>query len=172
MRLRRLTGLERDKIEADYKDVKEQIAYLEDLLSSREKIMGVVKEELLDVKARFGDARRTEITLGASDFNAVDLIPDEPMVVTLTNENYVKRMSTDTYRKQGKGGVGVAGMKTKEGDYVAKILTTSTHHRLLFFTNKGRVFMLTAADILPSSTRAAKGTPIINFLPGLTSGER
>lgn len=172
MRLRRLTGLERDKIEADYKDVKEQIAYLEDLLSSREKIMGVVKEELLDVKARFGDARRTEITLGASDFNAADLIPDEPMVVTLTNENYVKRMSTDTYRKQGKGGVGVAGMKTKEGDYVAKILTTSTHHRLLFFTNKGRVFMLTAADILPSSTRAAKGTPIINFLPGLTSGEK
>ena len=96
MRLRRLTGLERDKIEADYKDVKEQIAYLEDLLSSREKIMGVVKEELLDVKARFGDARRTEITLGASDFNAADLIPDEPMVVTLTNENYVKRMSTES----------------------------------------------------------------------------
>lgn len=172
MRLRRLTGLERDKIEADYKDVKEQIAYLEDLLSSRDKIMGVVKDELLDEKARFGDARRTEITVDATDFDAADLIPDEPMVVTLTNENYVKRMSTDTYRKQGKGGVGVAGMKTKEGDYVAKILTTSTHHRLLFFTNRGRVFMLTAADIILSSSRTAKGTPIINFLPNLTSGEK
>ena len=172
MRLRRLTGLERDKIEADYKDVKEQIAYLEDLLSSREKIMAVVKEELQDEAARFGDDRRTEITVDATEFNASDLIPDEPMVVTLTNENYVKRMSTDTYRKQGKGGVGVAGMKTKEGDYVAKILTTSTHHRLLFFTNRGRVFTLTAADITVSSSRTAKGTPIINFLPNLAPGEK
>ncbi len=172
MRLRRLTGLERDKIEADYKDVKEQIAYLEDLLSSREKIMAVVKDELQDEAARFGDDRRTEITVDATEFNASDLIPDEPMVVTLTNENYVKRMSTDTYRKQGKGGVGVAGMKTKEGDYVAKILTTSTHHRLLFFTNRGRVFTLTAADITVSSSRTAKGTPIINFLPNLAPGEK
>ena len=171
MRLRRLTGLERDKIEADYKDVKEQIAYLEDLLSSREKLMGVVKDELLEEKARFGDDRRTEITRDADDFDPSDLIPDEPMVVTLTNENYIKRMSTDTYRRQGKGGVGVAGMKTKEGDYVAKILTTSTHHRLLFFTNKGRVFMLRAAEISTGS-RTAKGTPIINFLPGLASGEK
>ncbi len=172
MRLRRLTGLERDKLEADYKDVMEQIAYLEDLLSSREKIMGVVKDELQDEKARFGDPRRTEITLDATEFNDTDLIPDEPMVVTLTSENYIKRMSTDTYRKQGKGGVGVAGMKMKEGDYVAKILTTSTHNRLLFFTNKGRVFMLRAADIIVSNSRTAKGTPIINFLPNLASGEK
>lgn len=171
MRLRRLTGLERDKIEGDYKDVMEQIAYLEDLLSSREKILGVVKDELIEEKTRFGDDRRTEITRDAEDFDAEDLIPDEPMVVTLTNENYVKRMSTDTYRRQGKGGVGVAGMKTKEGDYVAKILTTSTHHRLLFFTNKGRVFMLRAADISTGS-RVSRGTPIINFLPGLSAGER
>lgn len=172
MRLRRLTGLERDKIEADYKDVQERIAYLEDLLSSRDKIMGVVKEELEDEKARFGDSRRTEITVDASDFDATDLIPDEPMVLTLTSENYVKRMSTDTYRKQGKGGVGVAGMKTKEGDFVAKILTTSTHDRILFFTNKGRVFMLTAADIILSNSRTAKGTPIINFLPNLGPEEK
>lgn len=172
MRLRRLTGLERDKLEADYKDVMERIAYLEDLLSSREKIMGVVKEELLDEKARFGDPRRTEITFDATDFNATDLIPDEPMVVTLTAQNYVKRMSTDTYRKQGKGGVGVAGMKTKEGDYVAKLLTTSTHNRILFFTNKGRVFLLSAAEITPSASRTTKGTPIINFLPGLAAGEK
>ena len=172
MRLRRLTGLERDKIEADYKDTMERIAYLEDLLSSRDKIMGVVKEELQDEKARFGDKRRTEITAAATDFNAADLIPDEPMVVTMTNENYVKRMSTDTYRKQGKGGVGVAGMKTKEGDYVAKVLTTSTHNRILFFTNKGRVFLLTAAEIPISNSRTAKGTPIINFLPKLGAGEK
>ena len=172
MRLRRLTGLERDKLEQDYKDVQERIAYLEDLLSSRDKIMGVVKEELLDEKTRFGDDRRTEITYDASDFNAADLIPDEPMVVTLTAENYVKRMSTDTYRKQGKGGVGVAGMKTKEGDYVAKVLTTSTHNRILFFTNQGRVFMLTAAEIPVSNSRTAKGTPIINFLPKLGQGEK
>ncbi len=172
MRLRRLTGLERDKIEEDYKEVKERIAYLEDLLSSRDKIMGVIKEELLDEKARFGDARRTEITFDATDLNTLDLIPDEPMIVTLTDQNYVKRMSTDTYRKQGKGGVGVAGMKTKDGDFVKKLITTSTHNRILFFTNKGRVFLLRAVDVLLSNTRAAKGTPIINFLPGLAEGEK
>ena len=172
MRLRRLTGLERDKIEADYKDVCERIEYLEDLLSSRDKIMGVVKDELLDEKARFGDKRRTEITFDATDLQATDLIPDEPMIVTLTEQNYVKRMSTDTYRKQGKGGVGVAGMKTKDGDFVKKLLTTSTHNRILFFTNFGRVFLLRAIDIILSNTRAAKGTPIINFLPNLSEGEK
>jgi DNA gyrase subunit A len=172
MRLRRLTGLEREKLEAEYKDLQERIAYLEDLLSSEDKIMGVIKDELKDEKARFGDARRSQIVADQTDFTDMDLIPDEPMVVTLTAQNYIKRMPSDTYRTQHKGGMGITGMKTKEGDYVAKVIYTSTHNTLLFFTNQGRVYRLKAADIMQSGTRTSKGVPIINLIPTLNKGEK
>ena len=171
MRLRKLTGLERDKLEQDYKDVQETIAYLEDLLSSREKIMGVVKDELQDEKKNFGDERRTQISATKEDFTLTDLIPDEPMTITLTKQNYIKRMDSADIRVQKKGGRGVSGMKMKDEDYVWKILNTSTHNRILFFTNKGKVYMKTAVEF-PKSTRAARGSALINFIPNLARDER
>lgn len=171
MRLRKLTGLERDKLEQDYKDVQETIAYLEDLLSSREKIMGVVKDELQDEKKNFGDERRTQISTTKEDFTLTDLIPDEPMTITLTKQNYIKRMDSADIRVQKKGGRGVSGMKMKDEDYVWKILNTSTHNRILFFTNKGKVYMKTAVEF-PKSTRTARGSALINFIPNLARDER
>lgn len=171
MRLRKLTGLERDKLEQDYKDVQETIAYLEDLLSSREKIMGVIKDELQDEKKNFGDERRTQISATKEDFTLTDLIPDEPMTITLTKQNYIKRMDSADIRVQKKGGRGVSGMKMKDEDYVWKILNTSTHNRILFFTNKGKVYMKTAVEF-PKSTRTARGSALINFIPNLARDER
>lgn len=171
MRLRKLTGLERDKLEQDYKDVQETIAYLEDLLSLREKIMGVVKDELQDEKKNFGDERRTQISATKEDFTLTDLIPDEPMTITLTKQNYIKRMDSADIRVQKKGGRGVSGMKMKDEDYVWKILNTSTHNRILFFTNKGKVYMKTAVEF-PKSTRTARGSALINFIPNLARDER
>lgn len=171
MRLRKLTGLERDKLEQDYKDVQATIAYLEDLLSSREKIMGVVKDELQDEKKNFGDERRTQISATKEDFTLTDLIPDEPMTITLTKQNYIKRMDSADIRVQKKGGRGVSGMKMKDEDYVWKILNTSTHNRILFFTNKGKVYMKTAVEF-PKSTRTARGSALINFIPNLARDER
>ena len=171
MRLRKLTGLERDKLEQDYKDVQETIAYLEDLLSSREKIMGVVKDELQDEKKNFGDERRTLISATKEDFTLTDLIPDEPMTITMTKQNYIKRMDSADIRVQKKGGRGVSGMKMKDEDYVWKILNTSTHNRILFFTNKGKVYMKTAVEF-PKSTRTARGSALINFIPNLARDER
>lgn len=171
MRLRKLTGLERDKLEQDYKDVQETIAYLEDLLSSGEKIMGVVKDELQDEKKNFGDERRTQISATKEDFTLTDLIPDEPMTITLTKQNYIKRMDSADIRVQKKGGRGVSGMKMKDEDYVWKILNTSTHNRILFFTNKGKVYMKTAVEF-PKSTRTARGSALINFIPNLARDER
>ena len=171
MRLRKLTGLERDKLEQDYKDVQETIAYLEDLLSSKEKIMGVVKDELQDEKKNFGDERRTQISATKEDFTLTDLIPDEPMTITLTKQNYIKRMDSADIRVQKKGGRGVSGMKMKDEDYVWKILNTSTHNRILFFTNKGKVYMKTAVEF-PKSTRTARGSALINFIPNLARDER
>ena len=171
MRLRKLTGLERDKLEQDYKDVQETIAYLEDLLSSREKIMGVVKDELQDEKKNFGDERRTQISATKEEFTLTDLIPDEPMTITLTKQNYIKRMDSADIRVQKKGGRGVSGMKMKDEDYVWKILNTSTHNRILFFTNKGKVYMKTAVEF-PKSTRTARGSALINFIPNLARDER
>lgn len=171
MRLRKLTGLERDKLEQDYKDVQETIAYLEDILSSREKIMGVVKDELQDEKKNFGDERRTQISATKEDFTLTDLIPDEPMTITLTKQNYIKRMDSADIRVQKKGGRGVSGMKMKDEDYVWKILNTSTHNRILFFTNKGKVYMKTAVEF-PKSTRTARGSALINFIPNLARDER
>lgn len=172
MRLRRLTGLERDKLEQDYQDVKETIAYLEDLLSSRDKIMSVVKEELLDEKKRFGDKRKTEIVpQSAEELGLTDLIPDVPMTITLTKQNYIKRMDASDLRVQKKGGRGVSGIKMKDEDYIYKVLSTWTHNRILFFTNKGKVYMKTAVEF-PESGRTARGSALINFIPNLDADER
>lgn len=172
MRLRRLTGLERDKLEQDYQDVKETIAYLEDLLSSRDKIMNVVKEELLDEKKRFGDKRKTEIVpQSAEELGLTDLIPDVPMTITLTKQNYIKRMDASDLRVQKKGGRGVSGIKMKDEDYIYKVLSTWTHNRILFFTNKGKVYMKTAVEF-PESGRTARGSALINFIPNLDADER
>ena len=170
MRLRRLTGLERDKIEADYKDVLETIAYLRDLLSSRDKIMGVVKAELIDEKKNFGDGRKTKIAAALEDMSVEDLVPDKPMTVTLTKQNYIKRIDSSDLRTQKKGGRGVSGLKMKDGDYVRKILSTSTHDRILFFTDKGKVYMKNAYDI-PESSRVARGSAMINFITSLGQDE-
>lgn len=130
--------------------------------------MGVIKAELLAEKERFNDARRSEIVRAVEDFDVTDLIPDEPMVIIMTKQNYIKRMSVDTWRAQARGGKGVIGIRTKEGDYVWKVLNTSTHHRILFFTNTGRVYMRSAFDIPESNNRNSKGSALINFIPSLT----
>ena len=134
--------------------------------------MGVVKEELLEEKKKFGDARRSQIVRAADDFDVTDLVPDEPMVIIMTRQNYIKRMSVDSWHAQARGGKGVIGIKTKEGDYVWKVLNTSTHHKVLFFTNTGRVYMRSAMDIPESSNRNSKGSALINFIPSLTPGEK
>lgn len=172
MRLRRLTGLEREKLNREYEDLRETIAYLENLLASDEKIMQVIKEELLDVKNRFTDERRSHIVRDESGLEEIDLIPDEPMIITLTNEGYIKRMHANTYRTQHKGGAGITGIKTKEDDYVVKVLTTSTHNTLLFFTTAGRVYSLAAHEIPKAATRKARGTHLINIIPSLDKDEK
>jgi DNA gyrase subunit A len=163
MRLQRLTGLEREKIEQEYKDILETIAYLESLLADEHKVLEVIKEELLDVKKRFGDARRTVITGDVSNLDVEDLIAEEDVVITLTHGGYIKRLPVDTYRSQRRGGRGVTGMGTKEEDFVEHLFVATTHHNILFFTNRGRVYRLKAYEI-PEASRTAKGTAIVNLL--------
>ncbi|MCI5836961.1 MAG: DNA gyrase subunit A [Veillonellaceae bacterium] len=172
MRLRRLTGLEREKLEQELRDLQETIAYLNDLLANEDKVMQVVKEELQDVKRRFTDERRSAIVRDNSGLDDLDLIPDEPMIITLTNEGYIKRMHANTYRTQRKGGAGITGIQTKDDDYVVKVLTTSTHNTLLFFTTAGRVYSLCANDIPKAATRKARGTHLANCIPALTREEK
>jgi len=163
MRLQRLTGLEREKIEQEYKDILEQIEYLESILADEHKVLEVIKEELLDVKKRFGDARRTVITSDTGSFDVEDLIAEEDVVITLTHGGYIKRLPVDTYRSQRRGGRGVTGMGTKEEDFVEHLFVATTHHNILFFTNRGRVYRLKAYEI-PEASRTAKGTAIVNLL--------
>ena len=170
LRLQRLTGLEREKIEEEYQEVLRTIEELKGILADREKVRGIIKEELTEIRDKYGDARRTEITFDASDMNIIDLIAEEDVVVTLTMSNYIKRIPLDTYRRQKRGGVGVKGMGTKETDIVSDLLITTTHHDILFFTNRGRAFVLKAYEI-PESGRQAKGTAIVNLL-AIESDER
>ncbi len=163
MRLQRLTGLEREKIEQEYKDILETIEYLEGILADERKVLEVIKEELLDVKKRFADARRTVITGDISKFDVEDLIAEEDVVITLTHGGYIKRLPVDTYRSQRRGGRGVTGMGTKEEDFVEHLFVATTHHNILFFTNRGRVYRLKAYEI-PEASRTAKGTAIVNLL--------
>ena len=163
LRLQRLTGLEREKIEEEYQEVLKMIDWLKSVLADEGKIDKIIKDELLAVREKYGDERRTEITIDTSEINVEDLIAQEDVVITLTHNNYIKRMPLDTYRRQKRGGVGVTGMGTKEADFVENILVTTTHHTILFFTNRGRVYCLKAYEINEAS-RQAKGTAIINLL--------
>ncbi|HWR06468.1 DNA gyrase subunit A [Sporomusa sp.] len=163
MRLQRLTGLEREKIENEYKDIMETIEWLEGVLADEGKVMGIIKEELLDVKKRFADERRTVITSDVSKMNMEDLIAEEDIVITLTHQGYIKRLPVDTYRSQRRGGKGVTGMGTKEEDFVEHLFVATTHHNLLFFTSRGRMYRLKGYE-LPEAGRTAKGTAIVNLL--------
>ncbi|HEY1074721.1 MAG TPA: DNA gyrase subunit A [Patescibacteria group bacterium] len=164
MRLSQLAALERQRIEDEYKALMQKIGELEAILASEQKIREVVKAELLETKERFGDERRTTIHPNAvGEFSAMDLIPDEQVVVVLTQGNYIKRMPITTYRSQNRGGKGVLGMTTKEEDEIQHLVTTSTHDDIFFFTNTGRVFQTKVYE-LPSASRQAKGTPLVNVI--------
>ncbi len=170
MRLQRLTGLEREKIEEEYQNLMKLIAELKAILAEEEKILEIIREELLEIKERFDDGRRTEIVSGGvGHLEDEDLIPRENIVVTLTHNGYIKRLPISTYRSQRRGGRGVQGMGTNEDDFVEHLITTSTHDTILFFTNKGKVYRTKGYEI-PEFSRTAKGLPIINLL-GIEKGE-
>jgi len=164
LRLQRLTGLEREKIENEYKELLALIEWLESVLMDDQKVLNIIKEELLDVRKRFGDDRRTLLTMDTSNMEMGDLIAEEDIVLTLTHSSYIKRLPVDTYRNQKRGGRGVAGMGTKEEDFVEHLFVTTTHHNILFFTNRGRVYRLKGYEI-PEASRTSKGTSIVNLLP-------
>ncbi len=165
MRLRRLTGLEREKIESELKELEDLIAELKSILASSEKVLAIIKEELIEVKNKYGDERRTTIDMSAIDYiEDESLIPVENIVITLTNKGYIKRVTTETYRSQNRGGVGVKGMSTNEEDFVENMISMTTHDYLLFFTNKGKVYRIKGYEV-PLYGRQSKGLPIINLLP-------
>ncbi|UCE75491.1 MAG: DNA gyrase subunit A [Methanomassiliicoccales archaeon] len=171
MRLQKLTGLERQNIKDESGELKKKIARYKEILASETEITDVIKEELTELKKKYGDTRRTEIDLeAADDFDIEELIPDEEMVVTITNTGYIKRLPLDTYKTQKRGGVGLIGMGTKEEDYVVDLFVTSTHNYILFFSNRGKVYWLKTYKI-PVGGRHAKGKAIINLLPRLEKGE-
>ncbi|EDX55258.1 DNA gyrase, A subunit [Bacillus cereus W] len=170
MRLQRLTGLEREKIEQEYQDLMKLIAELKAILADEEKVLEIIREELTEVKERFNDKRRTEITIGGMEFiEDEDLIPEQNIAITLTHNGYIKRLPASTYKTQNRGGRGVQGMGTNDDDFVEHLLTTSTHDHILFFTNKGKVYRTKGYEI-PEYSRTAKGIPIINLL-GVDKGE-
>ncbi|WP_240376384.1 DNA gyrase subunit A [Bacillus piscicola] len=163
MRLQRLTGLERDKIEQEYQELIERIKELKAILASEERVLEIIRQELTELKEKFNDVRRTEITAGDNNIEDEDLIPRENVVITISHHGYIKRMPSDTYRSQRRGGRGIQGMGTNEDDFVEHLFTTSSHHTILFFTNKGKVYRLKAYEI-PELKRTAKGIPVINLL--------
>ena len=163
MRLGRLTGLEREKLENEYREVMEKIQYYRAVLADEALLMQIIKDELTVIKEKFGDGRRTEITIDEGEIDEEDLIQEEESVITLTHFGYVKRLPADTYKSQKRGGKGITGLSTREEDFVEKLFITSTHHFILFFTNKGRVYRLKAYQI-PEAGRQAKGTAIVNLL--------
>lgn len=170
MRLQRLTGLEREKIEDEFQNLMNLIAELKAILADGEKILEIIREELLEIKERFNDKRRTEIvTAGLENIEDEDLIPRENIVISLTHNGYIKRLPVSTYRAQRRGGRGIQGMGTNEDDFVEHLITTSTHDTILFFTNKGKVYRSKGYEI-PEYSRTAKGIPIINLL-GIEKGE-
>ncbi len=170
MRLQRLTGLEREKIQDEFDELLRTIAYLRSILADEGMLLTIIKEELLQIKAKYNDPRRTEIVANENEINIEDLIDEHDVVVTLTHAGYVKRIPLNTYRSQHRGGKGITGLQTREEDFVEDLFITSTHQRLLFFTSLGKVYMLKAYEI-PESGRQAKGTAIINLLQ-LDPGEK
>ena len=170
MRLARLTGLERDKLLQEYEELERTIEYLRSLLADRDKMMGVLKDELTEIKNKFGDKRRSELSVIDGEIDVADLIAVDDMVVTLTHFGYVKRLSKSTYRAQNRGGKGVSGMTTREEDYAENIRTINSHDDVMFFTNLGRVYTLKCYEI-PECSRTARGTAIVNLLQ-LSPGEK
>ena len=170
LKLRRLTGLEREKIEAELQALLLEIEELKSILASNEKVLAIIKKEMLEIKARFADERRTSIDMTAIDYiEDESLIPLENIMISLTEKGYIKRLLTSTYRSQNRGGVGIKGMSTNEEDFVNKLVTCSTHDHILFFTNFGKVYRIKGYEI-PESSRQSKGLPIVNLLP-LEKGE-
>ncbi|MCB8816811.1 DNA gyrase subunit A [Desulfosporosinus shakirovi] len=163
MRLKRLTGLEREKLENQYKELMKTIDYLKSVLASEAMVIGIVKAELEEINHKFGDSRRTQITVDVSKMDIEDLIAVEDVVVTVTHYGYIKRLPLNTYKSQNRGGKGVHGMATKERDFVEHLFTTTTHHYILFFTSQGKVYRLKAHEI-PEASRTGKGTAVINLL--------
>jgi DNA gyrase subunit A len=163
MRLQRLTGLEREKVEQEYLDVIKLIEKLKGILASKSQRMNIIKEELLELKKKYGDERRTEIREEEEEFTIEDLVAEEDMVITITHSGYMKRLSVTSYKRQGRGGRGVIGIETKEEDFVEHLFIASTHHYILFFTPKGRCYWIKVHEI-PVGGRLAKGKPIVNML--------
>ena len=170
MRLRTLQGLQREKIEEEYKELMELIAHLRDILNSETLVFQVIKEELLKMKEKYGDERKTQIKAAEGEIDVEDLIKEEQTVVTLTHFGYIKRMPIDTYKSQRRGGKGITGLSTREEDFVKQIFTASTHDMILFFSNKGKLYRLRGYEI-PEAGRTAKGTAIVNLL-SLDAGEK
>jgi DNA gyrase subunit A len=163
MQLKRLQGLERDKIEAEYQELLKKIAYYKSLLADEHLLMGVVKDELTEIRNKWGDDRRTEIIADEEEVDESELIEEENVVITVSHLGYLKRVSEDTYRTQKRGGKGITGLTTRENDFVKHLITTSTHDNLMFFTSMGKAYKIKAYEI-PEANRTAKGTPAVNFL--------
>ena len=170
MRLKTLSGLQREKIENEYDELMKLIAYLKDVLGSEKLVFDIIKKELIEVKEKFGDSRKTKIAAAEGEFEIEDLIKEEQTVIALTHFGYIKRMPIDTYKSQKRGGKGITGMATREEDFVKQIFTASTHDTLLFFTNQGKVYRLKGYEI-PEAGRTARGTAIVNLL-SLDRGEK
>ena len=163
MRLRALTGLEREKLEKEYEELMKRIGELKAILADRHLLLGVIKEEILAISEKYGDERRTHIGFDVYDISTEDLIPREDVVITMTKLGYIKRMTSDTFKSQNRGGRGIKGMQTLDEDYVEELFLCSTHHYIMFFTNTGRVYRLKGYEI-PEAGRTARGTAIINLL--------
>ncbi len=163
MRLARLQGLEREKIDKEYAELMEKIAYFNSLLADEKLLMGVVKDELLEIKEKYSDDRRTKMVADVDEFDDEDLVAEEKVAITLTHLGYIKRVPADTYKAQRRGGKGITGITTRENDFVKDLIMTSTHDYLMFFTNTGKAHKIKAFEI-PEATRTAKGTPAVNFL--------
>lgn len=170
MRLQRLTGLERGKIENEFNELMESIKYYESILASEEKLLEIIKEEITLIRDKYGDDRRTEITESEDEINIKDTIEDEEVTITLTHHGYIKRIPMDTYKSQRRGGKGISSMTTRDEDFVESIITAANHDRIIFLTNRGRMYRMNVYEI-PQSSRIAKGTNIINLLP-LEKGEK
>ncbi|MCX6387559.1 MAG: DNA gyrase subunit A [Solirubrobacterales bacterium] len=171
LRLQRLTALESDKIRAEHSDIMERIRELREILGDEGRVMRIIKEELSEISEVYGNERRTVISPSEEDLDIEDLIQDRQMVVTITNSGYIKSIPSDTYKKQRRGGVGITGMGTKEGDWIEHLFVSSTHDYLLFFTNRGKIYRQKVYE-LPEGARTARGSALVNVLEGLGDGER
>ncbi len=170
MRIRTLTGLEREKLEAEYKELQEKIEELKAILADVKKLLGVIREEIMIISAKYGDERRTIISHDDSEISVEDLIPDENTIIAMTNLGYIKRMSVSNFRSQNRGGKGIKGMQTLEDDFIAELMMTTNHHYLMFFTNRGKVYRLKTYEI-PESNRTSRGVAIVNLLQ-IAPGEK